>query len=208
MGTIRSLLSRPLRSRQRSGDFRGRRGGPRWWAAGEHAGILIAEQFGAEILRDPPKNDVLVSLPVEKIGQDEFQVEYDVDSAAHIAEVAPIVVKASARYHSAGESALDTRQTGRLLRLSDGVWTSGRLLMLEAWVPPTDEQFHTAGSPARSDEAVWPGLMTGAITTLQGEGDEPDFWWMQGLGRRLVCQDVVATARRSREWRHLVEAAG
>ena len=45
------------------------------------AGILVDEQFGADILRDAAKQGYVTACPAEKSGQDEFDFEYGDDFA-------------------------------------------------------------------------------------------------------------------------------
>src|SRR5262245_4249496 len=40
------------------------------------AGILVDEQFGADVLRDAAKQGFITACPAEKSGQDEFDFEY------------------------------------------------------------------------------------------------------------------------------------
>src|SRR5437667_10382962 len=42
----------------------------------QKAGILVDEQFGAAILRDAKAHGLTTACPVEKSGQDEFDLEY------------------------------------------------------------------------------------------------------------------------------------
>ena len=48
------------------------------------AGILVDEQFGADILRDAAKRGYVTACPAEKSGQDEFDFEYGDDFDHHI----------------------------------------------------------------------------------------------------------------------------
>ena len=48
------------------------------------AGILVDEQFGADILRDAARRGYVTACPAEKSGQDEFDFEYGEDFARHI----------------------------------------------------------------------------------------------------------------------------
>ena len=47
------------------------------------AGILVDEQFGADILRDTAERGYVNACPAEKSGQDEFDFEYGEDYAHH-----------------------------------------------------------------------------------------------------------------------------
>src|SRR5438876_637522 len=55
----------------------------------ESCGILVDEQFGADIVRRAKKEGYLFAMPTEKSGQDEFDFQYGVDFGAHIEEFDP-----------------------------------------------------------------------------------------------------------------------
>src|SRR6185312_15127543 len=50
----------------------------------EAAGILVDEQFGADILRDARKQGYITACPAEKSGQDEFDFEYGAQYKDHL----------------------------------------------------------------------------------------------------------------------------
>ena len=85
----------------------------------EKAGILVDEQFGADVLRDATARGYTTALTVEKSGQDEFDFEYGDDFAAHIEAFRPTFAKVLVRYNPEGDAALNDRQRSRLKRLSD-----------------------------------------------------------------------------------------
>jgi myo-inositol catabolism protein IolC len=85
----------------------------------EKAGILVDEQFGADILRDASADGYLTACPVEKSGQDEFDFEYGNDFARHIESFHPTFSKVLVRYNPEGDKELNRRQSARLRRLSD-----------------------------------------------------------------------------------------
>ena len=84
----------------------------------DRAGILVDEQFGADVLRDATAQGYTTALTVEKSGQDEFDFEYGDDFAAHIDAFRPTFAKVLVRYNPDGDAALNDRQRSRLKRLS------------------------------------------------------------------------------------------
>ncbi|MGH2673190.1 MAG: 2-deoxy-5-keto-D-gluconate 6-phosphate aldolase domain-containing protein, partial [Actinomycetota bacterium] len=50
----------------------------------ESAGVLVDEQFGADIAKDAKASELLLAMPVEKSGQDEFDFQYGEDFGKHI----------------------------------------------------------------------------------------------------------------------------
>ena len=77
----------------------------------DRAGILVDEQFGADVLRDATARGYTTALTVEKSGQDEFDFEYGDDFAAHIEAFRPTFAKVLVRYNPEGDPASNGRQT-------------------------------------------------------------------------------------------------
>jgi myo-inositol catabolism protein IolC len=48
------------------------------------AGVLVDEQFGADVARAAKAADVVLAMPVEKSGQDEFDFDYGAAFGAHV----------------------------------------------------------------------------------------------------------------------------
>jgi len=166
-------------------------------ALAQKAGILVDEQFGAEILRDAKATGVFTACPAEKSGQNEFDFEYGEDFARHIEAFDPTFCKVLVRYNPEGDRTLNRRQAGRLKRLSDYLAHANRsLFMFELLVPAEKAQLERLkGDKKAYDLEVRPRLMVEAIRELQAAGVEPDLWKIEGLNRREDCQKIVATAR-------------
>lgn len=163
----------------------------------DRAGILVDEEFGAEVLRDAVARGVTVALPIEKSGQHEFDFEYGDDFARHIEAFSPTFVKALVRFNPAGDAAMNARQLTRLVRASEYCRMSGRRLMFELLVPAELSQLtEVAGVQADYDLRLRPSLMVAAIEQIQDAGVEPDVWKIEGLDREEDCRRIVAAARR------------
>jgi len=163
------------------------------------AGILVDEQFGADILRDAASHGYLTSCPAEKSGQDEFDFEYGEDFAKHIKAFQPTFCKVLVRYNPEGNKDLNRRQSARLRRLSEYLHAgSGSMFMFELLVPPEKAQLERVKEDKKAyDLQLRPGLMVEAIEQLQEEGVEPDLWKIEGLDRREDCEKIVAASRRA-----------
>jgi 5-dehydro-2-deoxygluconokinase len=164
----------------------------------EKAGILVDEQFGADILRDAAARGYTVALTVEKSGQEEFDFEYGEDFAEHIEAFRPTFCKVLVRYNPEGDQALNQRQAARLKRLSQYIHakTQSRF-MFELLVPAEQAQIDLLkGDKKTYDLELRPRLMVRAIHELQGADVEPDVWKVEGLDRREDCEKVVDAARR------------
>jgi 5-dehydro-2-deoxygluconokinase len=163
-----------------------------------NSGILVDEQFGADILRDADKHGYITACPAEKSGQDEFDFEYGDDFARHINAFEPTFCKVLVRYNPEADPAMNHRQAGRLKRLSDHLHSDGHSrYMFELLVPATPGQLERSnGDKKEYDLGLRPELMVRAITELQDAGIEPDVWKIEGIDRPEDCTRVVAAARR------------
>ena len=167
--------------------------------AKDKAGILVDEQFGADILRDAAKHGYATASPAEKSGQDEFDFEYGEDFAKHVEAFNPTFCKVLVRYNPEGDKTLNQRQTARLKRLSDYLLGKKRsMFMFELLVPAEKAQLDKVqGDKKAFDLKIRPGLMVQAIEQLQNAGIEADVWKIEGLDRREDCEKVAAAARRN-----------
>ena len=163
-----------------------------------HAGILVDEQFGADILRDAKAQGFITACPAEKSGQNEFDFEYGEEFAQHIEAFRPTFCKVLVRYNPEGDRSVNLRQLARLKRLSEYLHTkSSSLFMFELLVPAEKAQLDSVGGDKKAyDRQIRPGLMLQAIHEMQEAQVEPDVWKIEGLDRRDDCQKIVATARR------------
>ena len=161
------------------------------------AGILVDEEFGADILRDATASGYVTAISVEKSGSDEFEFEYGDAFAAHLEAFKPTFAKVLVRYNPQGDVALNQRQTGRLKQLSDHCRAAAQRFMFELLVPATKAQMeHVRADKNAYDDQLRPGLMRQAIRALQDAGVEPDVWKIEGLDRREDCEQLVDIARR------------
>jgi myo-inositol catabolism protein IolC len=159
------------------------------------AGILVDEEFGADILLDASRNGYVTAVSTEKSGSDEFEFEYGDAFAQHIEAFQPTFAKALVRFNPEGDAALNERQTRRLKRLSDFCRGAGQKFMFELLVPPTNGQLDRVGGADRYDRHIRPALMLDTIRVLQDSGVEPDIWKVEGLHSPDDCERVVEIAR-------------
>jgi myo-inositol catabolism protein IolC len=164
----------------------------------EKAGILVDEQYGADILRDAAQHGYVTACPAEKSGQDEFDFEYGDDFDHHIETFRPTFCKVLVRYNPEGDSAMNRRQVGRLKRLSDYLHSGGpSRFMFELLVPATPAQLERFGGNKKDyDRKLRPELMVRALIELQDAGVEADVWKIEGIDEPEDCARVVAAARR------------
>src|SRR5919106_6300991 len=126
------------------------------------AGMLVDEQFGADLARRGRKEGVILAMPVEKSGQDEFDFEYGDDFGAHIEEFDPTFSKVLVRYNPEADREMNARQLVRLKKLSDWLHERDRKFLFELLVPAEESQLAAVGRhPDRSDTPPPPHLMVG-----------------------------------------------
>ena len=160
------------------------------------AGMLVDEQFGADLARRGKKEGVILAMPAEKSGQDEFDFEFGEDFGAHIEEFDPTFCKVLVRYNPDGDKEMNARQAGRLRRLSDWLHDRDRRFLFELLVAAEPHQMEQVGGDEdRFDKELRPRLMLAAISELHASGVEPDVWKIEGLDRREDCQAIAALVR-------------
>jgi len=101
----------------------------------EAAGVLVDEQFGAEVARAANRDGLKLAMPAEKSGQHEFDFEYGEEFSAHIEAFDPAFTKVLVRYNPEGDGAMNARQAVRLKQLSDWLHHTGRRFLFELLVP-------------------------------------------------------------------------
>jgi myo-inositol catabolism protein IolC len=162
----------------------------------EYCGVLVDEEFGAGVARRAKADGVVLAMPVEKSGQEEFEFQYGDDFGTHIEAFDPNFAKVLVRYNPDGDTNLNRRQSQRLATLSHWLRDRGRKFLFELLVPPTKSQLDRLGGDQRAyDRQLRPDLVVATIAALQAGGVEPDIWKIEGLDSRAACEEVVAQAR-------------
>lgn len=160
------------------------------------AGLLVDEQYGADIARRARKDGLILAMPVEKSGQAEFDFDHDDQFGEHIEDFDPTFAKVLVRYNAEGDRDLNARQAARLKKLSDWLHERGRKLLFELLVPAETFQLEAVGGESdRFDRELRPKLMLQAIGELRDHGVEPDVWKIEGLDQTEHCRAVADLAR-------------
>jgi myo-inositol catabolism protein IolC len=161
-------------------------------------GVLVDEQFGApkNIPGDAKQRGLLLAMPVEKSGQNEFDFEYGDDFGAHIEQFDPDFSKVLVRYNPDGDAEMNQRQTERLKRLADWLHEHDRKFLFELLVPAEDHQLEQVGGDSdRYDAELRPDLMRRTIVVFQDAGIEVDIWKTEGIDTQEDCDLIARTAR-------------
>src|ERR687896_461433 len=148
-------------------------------------GVLVDEQFGSDIPKRANDEGLMLAMPVEKSGQEEFDFQYGSDFGEHIERFDPVFSKVLVRYNPDGDAGMNDRQLGRLKELADWLHDNGRLFLFELLVPAEDSQLaQVGGDTDRYDAELRPELMRRAIEDIQNYGIEVDIWKIEGVDTR------------------------
>jgi 5-dehydro-2-deoxygluconokinase len=159
-------------------------------------GVLVDEQFGSDIPRRAKEQNLVLAMPVEKSGQDEFDFQYGADFGAHIAEHDVDFAKVLVRYNPDGDAEMNERQLGRLKELADWLHANDGKFLFELLVPAEPAQLESVGGDTdRYDAQLRPQLMKQAIRDIQDFGIEVDVWKIEGVDAR---EDAEALAEQTR----------
>ena len=159
-------------------------------------GVLVDEQFGSDIPKRAHEQGLVLSMPVEKSGQSEFDFEYGDDFPAHIEQFDPDFSKVLVRFNPDDDPELNERQLERLRRLSEWLHSNQRKFLFELLVPATDEQLAKVdGDTDRYDAELRPELMRRSIEAIQDAGVEVDIWKIEGVDERGDAAMLAEQAR-------------
>jgi len=163
----------------------------------EATGVLVDEQFGSDIPKLAREHGLVLSMPVEKSGQDEFDFQYGADFGKHIEQFDPQFAKVLVRYNPDGDAGMNERQLGRLKELSDWLHANDRKFLFELLVPAEDSQLEQVGGDSdRYDAELRPELMRRAIEDIQNAGVEVDVWKIEGVDERSDAEMLVEQTRK------------
>jgi 5-dehydro-2-deoxygluconokinase len=144
------------------------------------AGVIVDEEYGAEIARDARSRGLTFAMPVEASGRNEFDFAYGDAFAEHLDAFEPTFAKALTHYDADGDADVNARQGERLARLTVALQRRATKLMLEVLVPGREPRVE---------------LMVRAIEALRDRGVEPDLWKVDALADASDCAHVVSACR-------------
>jgi myo-inositol catabolism protein IolC len=160
------------------------------------AGVLVDEQFGSDIPKRAKERGLVLSMPVEKSGQDEFDFQFGDQFGEHIERFDPVFAKVLVRYNPDGDAEMNERQLKRLKRLADWLHEHDRKFLFELLVPAEQAQLDSVGGDSdRYDAELRPELMRRAIEDAQNYGVEVDVWKIEGVDAQ---EDAEMLARQTR----------
>lgn len=160
-------------------------------------GVLVDEEYGADIIPTAKKHGLVTAMPVEKTGQDVFDFEYGDAFGEHIEAFDPDFSKVLVRSNpDSPDREANAQQLERLKRLSDWLHEHNRRFLFELLVPAEPAQLESVGGDTdRYDAELRPELMRRAIEEFQAEGVEPDVWKIEGVDSQADCMRLAEQAR-------------
>jgi myo-inositol catabolism protein IolC len=163
------------------------------------AGILVDEEYGADVADLATKSDGLInlSMPLEASGKDWFEFAYGDDWKTHAGYFATDHAKVLIRDNP--ELAVPDRlqQAERLKVVSAWAAETKRSLIVELLVPATAEDLRSVGGDkVRYDDELRPKLTLDVIAFLQDHGADPALWKVEGMDKSADAAAVADLARR------------
>lgn len=163
------------------------------------SGGLVDAQFGEPtgIPQAIKERGVVLSMPVEKSGQNEFDFQYGEDGfGPEIERWDPDFAKVLVRYNPDGDVELNQRQNERLKKLADWLHANDRKFLYELLVPAEPAQLEQVGGDSeRYDAELRPELMRRAIEDTQNFGIEVDVWKIEGVDERADAEMLAKQTR-------------
>lgn len=177
--------------------FEGFLGGRDRRGLASEAGVLVDEEFGAPIARRARELGILLAMPAEASGREEFDFQYGDRFGEHIEDFDPTFTKVLVRYNPEGDRDRNQRQTLRLRTLGAWLHERGRKFLFELLIPATAHHLASVDEDyERYDREIRPRLTVKAIAELQDAGVEADVWKIEGLESRDDCTRVAQEVRR------------
>ena len=159
-------------------------------------GVLVDEQFGSDVPQRAKQENLVLAMPVEKSGQDEFDFQYGAEFGEHISKFNVDFAKVLVRYNPEGDAGMNQRQLGRLKELADWLHDNDGKFLFELLVPAEPAQLESVGGDSdRYDAELRPKLMKQAIKDIQDFGVEVDIWKIEGVDERADAEMLAKQTR-------------
>jgi myo-inositol catabolism protein IolC len=161
-------------------------------------GVLVDEQFGSDVPHRAKERGLVLAMPVEKSGQNEFDFQYGEAFGEHILRFDPNFSKVLVRYNpdDPDTAEMNARQLAKLKQLADWLHEHDRKFLFELLVPATDAQLASVGGDSdRYDAELRPDLMYRTIVEIQDFGVEVDVWKIEGVDSRDDARRLAEQTR-------------
>lgn len=163
------------------------------------AGILVDEEYGADVADLATRSDGLInlSMPLEASGKEWFEFAYGDNWKTHAGYFATNHAKVLIR-DNPGLSVPDRlQQAERLKVVSAWAAETRHHLIVELLVPATaDDLASVGGDTKRYDDELRPKLTLEVIGFLQDHGADPELWKVEGMDTSADAAAVAELAKR------------
>jgi myo-inositol catabolism protein IolC len=163
------------------------------------AGILVDEEYGADVAELAAKSDGLInlSMPLEASGKEWFEFAYGDDWKLHAGRFPTDHAKVLIRDNPALAVPDRLQQAERLKVVSAWAAESHHHLIVELLVPATDADLASVdGDKKRYDDELRPKLTLETIEFLQDHGADPELWKIEGMDTAADAEAVVGLVQR------------
>lgn len=161
------------------------------------AGVLVDDQYGADLVPVARSLGVLVAMPAERSERKVFELHHGARFGEEILRSDPDITKVLVRHNVEDDADGNAVQAGRLRELSQWLRANGRTFLLELIVEPTGDQLaRVDGDTERFERELRPPLIEEAMRELQDAGVEPEIWKVEGLDDAADAQAIADVARR------------
>ena len=153
----------------------------------EVVGMLVEEEFGATILEQAKKIDIVTAVTIEKSGGSLFNFEYGKSFAKHLEKYSPTYAKVLIRYDNSDRKT-NKIQNQRLKKVSDFCKKHKMEFMLEVLLTGKGSRF---------------SQMKKMIKSFETKDIKPSLWKLEGLDkssqwkaiRKLTKADIIILGR-------------
>lgn len=150
-------------------------------------GILVDEEFGADIARAASERGFAVSMPVERAFEEVLTFEYGDAFREHLLEFRPTWAKVLVHHRTGDEPDAKQLQLERMRELSDFLAEESIGLMLELIVGQTSDGERGVPSVDTSE-------LCASMAEIQDAGVRVDLWKVEGISSREAAARVAARA--------------
>ncbi|HLH64697.1 MAG TPA: DUF2090 domain-containing protein [Solirubrobacteraceae bacterium] len=160
-------------------------------------GVLVDELHGGELIGAAKRSGLLLAMPAERSAspETELELEFGTDFGAHIERCDPDLVKVLVFFDPERPAAVTEREVLTLRALSDWLVSSGRELLLEVQVPPSERLLaRVGGSRERFESELRFEATMQAIRTFRAAGVSVAWWKLEGVvdrGQALALSELA-----------------
>ncbi len=160
-------------------------------------GVLVDEEYGADIHTECKKLGIRNILTIEKSGQKVFDFEY-ADWKDHLMSIKPSFAKALIRWVSGEDHSL---QNSRLKELGDFCAKEGIGYLIEPLIEPNEEDLKICGGDKkRFDRELRVKRFAVAVEEMHDAGIKPEVWKIEGTETEedmKACSEAVMNGGKS-----------